>query len=112
MVERAQRCLLAAGYDKANVALSDTDGGVLDHAPYDRVIATTSAWDIPLAWPDQLAESGRIIVPVRMRGLTRSVVFERDGDHLVSQGYELCSFVPLCRLRHSGTYADLVVMRA
>jgi protein-L-isoaspartate(D-aspartate) O-methyltransferase len=30
-----------------------------------------------------------------MRGLTRSVVFERDRNRLVGQGYELCSFVPM-----------------
>jgi len=95
VVDRAQRCLTAAGYKKVNVVLADADGGVPDHAPYDRVIATTSAWDIPPAWTDQLAEGGRMVVPLRMRGLTRSVVFERDGDRLVSQGYELCSFVPM-----------------
>lgn len=30
-----------------------------------------------------------------MRGLTRSVVFERDGNHLVSRAYHLCGFVPM-----------------
>jgi protein-L-isoaspartate(D-aspartate) O-methyltransferase len=95
VVERAQRCLTAAGYDRVHVVLADADGGVPEHAPYDRVIVTASAWDLPPAWSDQLAEGGRIIVPLRMRGLTRSVVFERDGDHLVSRGYELCSFVPM-----------------
>ncbi|MGH8885335.1 MAG: methyltransferase, FxLD system [Egibacteraceae bacterium] len=95
VVDRAQRCLTAAGYEKVNVVLADADSGVPDHAPYDRVIVTASAWDIPPAWSDQLAEGGRIVVPLRMRGLTRSVVFALDGDHLVSQGYELCSFVPM-----------------
>ncbi|MGH3911832.1 MAG: methyltransferase, FxLD system [Pseudonocardiaceae bacterium] len=95
VVDRARRCLGAAGYEKVNVVLADADGGVPDRAPYDCVIATTSAWDIPSAWTDQLAEGGRIVVPLRMRGLTCSVVFERDGDRLVSQGYELCSFVPM-----------------
>ncbi|MBV9013096.1 MAG: methyltransferase, FxLD system, partial [Pseudonocardiales bacterium] len=47
------------------------------------------------AWPDQLAEGGRMVVPLRMRGLTRSVAFERDGDHLVSRDYRLCGFVPM-----------------
>ncbi|MGH3579507.1 MAG: hypothetical protein ACRDU0_18390, partial [Mycobacterium sp.] len=70
VVNRAQRCLSAAGYEKVNVVLADADGGVPDYAPYDRVIATTSAWDIPPAWTDQLAESGRIVVPLRVRGLT------------------------------------------
>lgn len=30
-----------------------------------------------------------------MRGLTRSVTFERDGNHLVSRDYRLCGFVPM-----------------
>ncbi|MGH3869965.1 MAG: methyltransferase, FxLD system [Pseudonocardiaceae bacterium] len=95
IVDRARDCLMAAGYDQVNVVLADAEDGVPDYAPYDRVIVTASAWDIPPAWTDQLAEGGRIVVPLRMRGLTRSVVFERDGDRLVSQGYELCSFVPM-----------------
>ncbi|WIV57856.1 methyltransferase, FxLD system [Amycolatopsis nalaikhensis] len=95
VIDRTRRCLAAAGYDRVKAVVADADGGVPDHAPYDCVIATTSAWDIPPAWTDQLAEGGRIVVPLRMRGLTRSVVFERDGDRLVSRGYELCSFVPM-----------------
>jgi protein-L-isoaspartate(D-aspartate) O-methyltransferase len=77
------------------VVLADADGGVPEHAPYDCVIATTSAWDIPPAWVEQMTPQGRLIVPLRMRGLTRSVVFERDGKRLMSTGYEVCSFVPV-----------------
>lgn len=95
VVDRTHRCLTAAGYDQVHVVLADGANGVPDHAPYDRVIATTSAWDIPPAWTEQLAEGGRLVVPLRMRGLTRSVGFERDGDRLVSTCYELCSFVPM-----------------
>lgn len=95
IVDRAQACLAAAGYDQVNVVLADAEDGLPDHAPYDRVIVTVEAWDIPPAWPDQLAEGGRIVVPLCMRGLTRSVVFERDRDHLTSHGYELCGFVPM-----------------
>lgn len=95
VADRAARYLTAAGYNEVNVVLADAAGGVPQHAPYDRVIATTSAWDIPPAWTDQLAEGGHLVVPLRIRGLTRSVVFERDRDRLVSRGYELCSFVPM-----------------
>jgi protein-L-isoaspartate(D-aspartate) O-methyltransferase len=95
VIDRTRRCLTTAGYDTVNAVVADAANGVPDFAPYDRVIATTSAWDIPPAWTDQLVDGGRIIVPLRMRGLTRSVVFERDGDRLVGQGYELCSFVPM-----------------
>lgn len=95
VVDRAQRCLAAAGYDQVNVVLSDATGGVVEHAPYDRVIITAGAWDIPPAWQEQLVQGGRLVVPLRMRGLTRSIVFERQHGNLISRTYELCGFVPM-----------------
>ncbi|MGH3684570.1 MAG: methyltransferase, FxLD system [Pseudonocardiaceae bacterium] len=95
VVNRARSCLATAGYHKVNLVLADAEGGVPDHAPYDRVIVTVGAWDIPPAWIAQLAEGGRAVLPLRMRGLTRSVAFKRDGDRLVSRGYHLCGFVPM-----------------
>lgn len=95
IVDRARDCLTAAGYDQVIVVLADAENGVPDHAPYDRVIVTAGAWDIPPAWSHQLADGGRIVVPLRMRGLTRSVTFEQDGKHLVSRDYRLCGFVPM-----------------
>jgi protein-L-isoaspartate(D-aspartate) O-methyltransferase len=92
---RAARCLADAGYARVNVVLADAEDGVKEHAPYDRIIVTAGAWDIPPAWVDQLAEGGRIVVPLRMRGLTRSVAFERADGHLVSLGHEMCGFVPM-----------------
>ncbi|MGH3939406.1 MAG: methyltransferase, FxLD system [Pseudonocardiaceae bacterium] len=95
VVDRTQRCLTAAGYRQVNVVLADAEGGVPGHAPYDRIIVTVEACDIPPAWSGQLAEGGRLVVPLRMRGLTRSIVFERADGYLVSRGYELCGFVPM-----------------
>ncbi|MGH8885338.1 MAG: methyltransferase, FxLD system [Egibacteraceae bacterium] len=106
IVDRARDCLATAGYDQVNVVLADAEDGVPDHAPYDRVIVTAGAWDIPPAWSDQLADGGRIVVPLRMRGLTRSVTFERDGNHLVSRDYRLCGFVPMQGI---GAYTERVV---
>lgn len=95
IVARAKDCLAAAGYDQVKVVLADAENGVPDHAPFDRVIVTAGAWDLPPAWSDQLIEHGQIAVPFRVRGLTRTVVFERDGDHLASRDYRLCGFVPM-----------------
>ncbi|MGH3565525.1 MAG: methyltransferase, FxLD system [Pseudonocardia sp.] len=106
IVDRARNCLTAAGYDHVDVVSADAEHGVPDHAPFDRVIVTAGAWDIPPAWTDQLAYGGRIVVPLRMRGLTRSVTFEREGDHLVSRDYRLCGFVPM---QGSSAHSDRVV---
>lgn len=95
IVERARLCLKSAGYEAVDVLLGDADRGVPESAPYDRIIVTAGAWDIPPAWIEQLAGDGRIVVPLRLKGLTRSIAFDRDGGTLVSRSYGLCSFVPV-----------------
>jgi protein-L-isoaspartate(D-aspartate) O-methyltransferase len=95
VTERARRCLDAAGYERVNVVLADAEHGVPDHAPYDRIIVTVGVWDVPPAWPAQIAGNGRIVVPLRMRGLSRSVTLVPEDDHLVSVGHEMAGFVPL-----------------
>ncbi|MFD7130640.1 methyltransferase, FxLD system [Streptomyces sp. NPDC059894] len=105
IVERARACLDAAGYGggRVQVVLADADGGVPEHAPFDRIIVTAGAWDIPPAWREQLSERGRIVAPLRMRGITRSFAFDHDGNDLVSASYRLCGFVPM---QGSGAYTE------
>jgi protein-L-isoaspartate(D-aspartate) O-methyltransferase len=93
VVDRARRCLNDAGYSRVNVVRGDAEGGVPQHAPYDRIVVTFGAWDIPAAWVEQLAGGGSLTVPLRMRSLTRSVTFTRTGDHLVSRSAQVCGFV-------------------
>jgi protein-L-isoaspartate(D-aspartate) O-methyltransferase len=95
VVDRASVFLAEAGYERVRVLLADAEAGVPEHAPFDRIIVTAGAWDIPPAWTEQLAEDGVLVVPLRMRGLTRSVALVREHGRLVSQGYELCGFVPI-----------------
>jgi protein-L-isoaspartate(D-aspartate) O-methyltransferase len=95
VTDRASRFLAQAGYAQVSVLLADAEGGVPSAAPYDRVIVTAAAWDIPPAWIAQLADGGRIVVPLRIRGVTRTVAFEPDGDRLVSRASAPCGFVPM-----------------
>ncbi|WP_318842154.1 methyltransferase, FxLD system [Streptomyces marincola] len=93
---RAEKFLHETGYEgRVRVLTGDGEAGVPEHAPYDRVIVTVQAADIPPAWRDQLVEGGRLVVPLRMRGMTRTVAFVRRGHRLVSDGFELCGFVPM-----------------
>ncbi|SRR5216683_354227 len=107
VVERARACLDAAGYQSVGVVLADADNGVPEGAPYDRIIVTAGAWHIPPAWVDQLSERGRIVVPLRMKGLTRSIAFDRDGESLVSRSYGLCGFVPM---QGAGSHSERLVL--
>lgn len=95
VTDRASAFLKETGYRNVTVLTADAEGGVPDRAPYDRIVVTVQAADIPPAWFDQLKEGGRLVVPLRMRGMTRTVGFVRYGDRLVSDGLELCGFVPM-----------------
>ncbi|MWA04618.1 methyltransferase, FxLD system [Actinomadura sp. LD22] len=96
LVAGARDHLAAAGIDNVEVILGD---GALGHpasAPYDRIIATVGAYEVPTAWLDQLAPDGRLIVPLRLRGTnSRSITFERTDTGWRSLDSRLAVFMPL-----------------
>lgn len=95
VADRARDCLGRAGYSQVNVVLADGEQGCSQHAPFDRIVVTAGAWDIPPAWTGQLAGGGTITVPLRMRGLTRSLTFTHADGHLVSGSAKVCGFVDM-----------------
>lgn len=92
---RADRFLTDAGYDQVTVMTGDGAQGAAAYAPFDRILVTVETTDIPPAWWDQLAPGGRIVAPLRVRGMTRTVGLLRDGDRLESVSVQLCGFVPM-----------------
>lgn len=95
VISRARACLDAAGYGDVRTVCADGEFGAREFAPFDRIIVTMGAWDIPPSLAEQLAEGGRIVVPLRTRGLTRSWVLERQGGHLAGRDHWQCGFVPV-----------------
>ncbi|MGQ0775117.1 MAG: methyltransferase, FxLD system [Pseudonocardiales bacterium] len=105
-VEDARTGLAATGYVDVAVVAGDGALGAKTRAPYDRIIVTAAAWDLPPAWWEQLAEGGRIVVPLRWRGQTRSIAFDHQPGHLISRSVKLCGFIPL---RSPGSEGERVV---
>ncbi|WP_307871103.1 methyltransferase, FxLD system [Micromonospora sp. C51] len=107
LADGARAGLDRAGYDTVEVICGDGAFGHPASAPYDRAIITAGAWDIQAAWWDQLADHGRIVVPLRVHesGLTRCFAFDRTGPTtLVSATTPLvCGFVPM---RGTAEHAD------
>jgi protein-L-isoaspartate(D-aspartate) O-methyltransferase len=91
----ARRGLDATGHPEVEVITRDGAIGAPENAPYDRIIVTVGAWDLPQTWRDQLAPGGRLVVPLRWRGQTRSVAFTHQDGVLRAETTELCGFVPM-----------------
>lgn len=110
VTDRAQKLLGEAGYPQVDVRLADAEAGVADNAPYDCILVTAGAWDIPPAWVQQLVTGGMLVVPLSVRGLSRTIAFEKVADDLVvSRSAQLFGFVPL---RGAGEHeSTLVVLR-
>jgi protein-L-isoaspartate(D-aspartate) O-methyltransferase len=93
LVTDARERLTACGASQVTVRCGDGGLGWPEHAPYDRIIATVGAWDIPPAWVAQLAPQGRLVVPLDLQGPQRSIAFERIDDHLESVSVVDCVFM-------------------
>jgi protein-L-isoaspartate(D-aspartate) O-methyltransferase len=91
----ARRGLDDTGFGQVQVITRDGAEGAAERGPYDRIIVTVGAWDIPPAWSDQLVSGGRLVLPLRWRGTTRAIAFVKAGDHLVADWVFLCGFVPM-----------------
>ncbi|MFJ8965365.1 methyltransferase, FxLD system [Lentzea sp. NPDC102401] len=97
---QARKALDANGYSRVEVLTRDGSLGAPENAPYDRTVVTVGAFDIPAEWREQLKPGGRLVVPLRWRGQTRSIAFVRDGDTLRSDSVHLCGFVPMIGQDH------------
>jgi protein-L-isoaspartate(D-aspartate) O-methyltransferase len=96
LVAGANKNLAQAGIDNATATLADGAAGLPEHAPYDRIIFTVGAGDVPVKILDQLAPDGRLVLPMRIRGsISRSFAFERDGETWKTASCEMATFVPL-----------------
>lgn len=81
----------------ANVHIHCGDGtfGLMDFAPFDAILVAAAAPAVPAPLCSQLAEGGRLIVPVGDTDNQDLQLVERSGDSFHTRTLEACRFVPL-----------------
>lgn len=105
----AARNLAAAGATNA-IAVAGDGLTAAGPGPFDRMIMTASAWQLPTRILSLLTEDGLAVLPIRNKGLSEEVhVLERRGPALVSRLTRLCRFVPLTG--RDGADEDLLMPR-
>jgi protein-L-isoaspartate(D-aspartate) O-methyltransferase len=96
LAARARQTLRSIGLTK--LTLHDGDGarGLPEHAPFDRILISAAAAAIPEALIEELAEGGRLVMPVGAEETQTLVTCERDDKgNLHYRAGASCVFVPL-----------------
>lgn len=81
----------------SNVAILVGDGtiGWSRYAPYDAILVAAGGPEVPRPLMEQLAEGGRMLIPVGGRTMQRLMLVERTGDQFAQREVTECTFVPL-----------------
>lgn len=92
--EQARRLLQSLGYDVA-VHIGDGTLGWPDMAPFDRILVTAGAPDVPAPLVEQLADGGSIVIPVDDGFSQVLSIYRKSSQGLAEERRERCTFVPL-----------------
>jgi protein-L-isoaspartate(D-aspartate) O-methyltransferase len=97
LAARAVGVLAAQGYGNVQLKTADGDAGWPERAPFDAIIVTAAAPDVPARLVDQLRPGGRMVLPIGPAGGDQELVLlARDGDGTMTRRAILpVAFVPL-----------------
>jgi protein-L-isoaspartate(D-aspartate) O-methyltransferase len=74
LADQARERLHALGYNNVEVVVGDGFAGVPGKAPYDRIIVTAAAEQVPQALVDQLAVGGVMLLPLGAHGGAQHII--------------------------------------
>lgn len=95
LANAAREALTRLGYTNIKLLVGNGTRGFRENAPYDAIIVSAAAAEVPRELVEQLGEAGRMIIPVGDGDAQQLQLIEkRDGQPYTSLR-ELCRFVPL-----------------
>ena len=95
LAEGARRTLAGLGVDAVEVRVADGSRGVPERAPFAAIAVHAAAPAPPPALISQLADGGRLVVPIAAGDAELLTVLRRRGEELESRTLGPCRFVPL-----------------
>ncbi len=98
LAQKALAKLNELGYgDRVKIHIADGSLGYEEEAPFDGIIVAAATFNIPEPLIDQLAEKGKIIIPIGGRELQTLVRATKINGRLSEEELFKCMFVPLVR---------------
>ena len=95
LAESARMLLIGMGYSNVKVVVGDGSLGYPEDAPYDAIIVSAAAPEVPSALLAQLREGGRMIIPVGSDDSQQLQLIRMENGEPKVALRELCRFVPL-----------------
>lgn len=95
LLDRAREVIQRLSVPNVSLLLGDGTLGWRQYAPYDAILVGAAAPAIPPAYTEQLAEGGRLLIPLGDRDVQTLYMVTRRGDTLEQQEITPVRFVPL-----------------
>jgi len=95
LARQAEDTLTRLGYHNVTVLVGDGTQGLADFAPYDGIVVSAAASQIPAALIDQLREEGRMVIPVGPPDAQELQLVIKHEGHPIVHRLDGCRFVPL-----------------
>jgi protein-L-isoaspartate(D-aspartate) O-methyltransferase len=96
LADTARERLKTLGYSNVTVIAGDGFAGAPERAPFDRIIVTAAADEVPDALVAQLGEGGKMVLPLGPRNGTQHIVkLSKTAGGLTRQNLIAVRFVPL-----------------
>ncbi len=103
LIELARQTLESLGYENIEIHPAEETLGWPEGAPYDGIIVTAAAPDVPPVLVDQLAPGGRLVIPVGGRHEQKLLKITKGKWGISTKDLGGCRFVPLIG---AGAWAD------
>ena len=95
LLDRAREILQQIGVRNVSFLMGDGTLGWRQYAPYDAILVGAGAPDVPDTYREQLAEGGRLLIPIGDKDEQTLFMYTRRGDTLEAQEIAPVRFVPL-----------------
>ena len=95
LLERAREAIAHCAVSNVSLLLGDGSYGWTAFAPYDAILVSAASPDVPQPLLDQLADGGRLLIPVGGRGEQRLLLITRCGAEFAREELSPVRFVPL-----------------
>ena len=95
LAERAMNVLAAIGINNVTIRIGDGSCGWAEKGPFDAIMVTAAAPVVPKPLLEQLANGGRLVIPVGSIGMQQLEIWRRKGDNYRHKVIVPVSFVPL-----------------